>query len=64
MPIGREERIFLVRMWQERQAPLDAWRGSVQEIGTGRRLYVTAPGEVADFIAVRLAEAAEQDARS
>ncbi len=61
MPLGREERVFLVRMWQERQAPVDAWRGSVQEIGTERKLYVTDAREVADFIAVRLADATESE---
>lgn len=51
----RDERVFLVRMWQERQSG-NSWRGSVQEIMTGRKLYVTGPRDVADFIAVRLGD--------
>ena len=55
----REERVFLVRMWLERTPQNDAWRGSVHDVSTGRRLYVTGPGEVADFIATGLAGAPE-----
>jgi hypothetical protein len=51
----RDERVFLVRMWREREAAETRdWRGSVHEVATGRRLYVTAPGEVSDFISVAL----------
>jgi hypothetical protein len=60
MSLRRDERVFLVRMWLERQAPDHSWRGSVQEVGSGRKLYVTGPHDVADFIAVRLVE---RDAR-
>jgi hypothetical protein len=31
-----------------------SWRGSVHEIGNGRRFYVTAPDEIAAFIATAL----------
>jgi hypothetical protein len=31
-----------------------AWDGSVHEIGTGRRFYVTAPDEITAFIATAL----------
>jgi hypothetical protein len=42
-------------MWVEGVTPRqEAWRGSVHEISSGRKLYVTAPGEVADFIALHL----------
>ncbi len=51
----RREVVFLVRMWVEREdSSPEAWRGSVHEIVTGQRLYVTAPAEVADFIALHL----------
>lgn len=44
-------------MWVERNARQhDAWRGSIYDIASGRKLYVTGPGEVADFITVRLNE--------
>gem|GEM_PF-6830905 len=46
-----------MRMWLESSAPArDAWRGSIHDIVSGRRFYVTGPGEIADFIAVRLTE--------
>ena len=53
---SREERVFLVRMWIE---PNDVtWRGSVQDVTSGRRLYVSSPSEIADFIASGLPKAA------
>lgn len=57
----RDERVFLVRMWHEREAPGQSWRGSVQEVRTGHKLYVTGPRDVADFIAVRLADGEASD---
>ena len=45
----------MVRMWVENShGGPDAWRGSIHEIASGRRLYVTGPGEIADFITFRL----------
>jgi hypothetical protein len=32
------------------------WRGSVHEVASGRRLFITQTREVADFIEARLAE--------
>jgi hypothetical protein len=53
----RDERVFLVRMWLERStSQRDSWRGSIQDVVSGRKFYVTGPGEIADFIAVRLDE--------
>ncbi len=58
----RDERVFLVRMWLEPgSARGNAWRGSIQDVRNGRKLFVTAPGEIADFIAVRLTEADAPD---
>ena len=46
-----------MRMWLERSTPQrDAWRGSIQDVVNGRKFYVTGPGEIADFITVRLNE--------
>lgn len=50
----RVEHVFLVRMWLERGATESQWRGSVQHVASGRRLFVGSPGEVSDFIAVQL----------
>ncbi len=36
------------------------WRGSIHEVGSGLRFYVTGTRDVADFIGARLAEKAER----
>jgi hypothetical protein len=51
---GRVEHVFLVRMWLERGGGEAQWRGSVQHVATGRRMFVGSPGEVGDFIALQL----------
>ncbi len=45
-------------MWQQRieEAGYGEWRGSVHQIDSGNRFYVTGAREVADFIGTRLAE--------
>jgi hypothetical protein len=43
-------------MWLERNAQHDAWRGSIHDVASGRKFYVTGPGEVAEFITVHLNE--------
>ena len=53
----RVEHVFLVRMWLERGATASQWRGSVQHVASGRRLFVGSPGEVSDFITLQLASA-------
>lgn len=50
-------------MWRERESASRAWRGSVHDVATGRRFYVTAPGEITDFIAVSLEQVIEIDER-
>jgi hypothetical protein len=50
----RTEHVFLVRMWQERGADDTAWRGSVQHVATGKRLFIGSPGEAADFMSLQL----------
>jgi len=42
-------------MWTENaEQSSEAWRGSIHDIASGRKLYLTGPGEVADFITFRL----------
>lgn len=53
----RIEHVFLVRMWLERDSTRSQWRGSVQHVASGRRLFVGSPGEVSDFITVQLPKA-------
>jgi hypothetical protein len=53
----RRDMTFLVRMWLNEEAAADGeWRGSVHEVTSGRRLFITQTRDVADFIAARLAE--------
>lgn len=53
----RQDVTFLVRMWLAEETDGDAqWRGSVLEVASGQRFFVTQPRDVADFIATHLAE--------
>lgn len=62
MPERRDERVFLVRMWQEdSQRSRDGWRGSIHDVASGRKFYVTGLAEIADFIAVRLSQPKTSD---
>jgi hypothetical protein len=56
-----DELVFLVRMWVQGGGGDGAagggeWRGSIQEVDSGRRFYVTGTRDLADFIAARMAE--------
>jgi hypothetical protein len=53
-----EEVVFLVRMWlRDGEKPNEReWRGSIHEISSGLRFYVSGARDVADFIGARLAE--------
>jgi hypothetical protein len=54
---SRRERVFIVRMWLEPESTASpVWRGSIHDIGTDLKRYVTAPEEAAEFIAIRLAD--------
>ncbi len=51
----------MVRMWSENANRVGVeWRGEIREIESGRKLYVTGPGEVADFIAALLSAQGER----
>ncbi len=43
-------------MWAPGEAADAQWRGSIHEVSTGKRLFVTEAREVADFIAACLAD--------
>lgn len=59
MNARRREMTFIVRMWLPEDSRSQAnWRGSVHEIVSGKRLFVTGPRDVADFIAMHLDEPA------
>lgn len=57
MNARRREVTFIVRMWLPEGLPGDTqWRGSVQEIASGKRLFVTGTRDISDFIATHLDE--------
>jgi hypothetical protein len=54
---SRRERVFVVRMWLEPESTAPpVWRGSIHDIATDSKRYVTGPEEAAEFIAIRLAD--------
>jgi hypothetical protein len=43
-------------MWREGDSQSEAdWRGSVQEVESGTRFYVSQTRDISDFVAARLA---------
>jgi hypothetical protein len=53
---NRGELVFLVRMWREGDSQNEGdWRGSVQEVESGTRFYVSQTRDISDFVAARLA---------
>ena len=51
----RVEHLFIVRMWQEpSQAVTAHWRGYVEHVSSGQRLYFTSLTDLNDFIGQRL----------
>lgn len=44
-------------MWREGESGDGRdWRGSIHDVASGRRLYITAPGEITDFVAMALTQ--------
>lgn len=62
----RVEHVFLVRMWLEPGQSRDEsqWRGSVQHVASGRRMFVGSPGEIGDFIGLQLRAPADEPGTS
>lgn len=58
--IGSGQHLFLVRIWQE-PAPehASAWRGMVEHVHFGQRMYFTSLNDLSDFIALRLESLSE-----
>jgi len=53
----RHERIFVVRMWQERDPRTESqWRGSVHDVANQGKRYVAGVEEIANVIAERLTD--------
>jgi len=52
---GRPQHLFIVRMWHEpSRGHGGQWRGSVDHVPSGQRLYFAAIGDLSDFITLRL----------
>jgi hypothetical protein len=48
---SRRECVFLVRMWRNAGNTGEGlWRGSIHEVATGRRRYVSAPADISEFV--------------
>ncbi len=53
---NRPHHLFIVRLWREPgQISLGQWRGSVEHVPSGRRLYFVSLSDLADFITLRIA---------
>ena len=51
----RSHHLFIVRLWHEPgQAATSPWRGSVEHVPSGQRLYFVSLSDLSDFIALRL----------
>ncbi len=52
----RHEHLFIVRVWQEpAQVRSGSWRGSIEHVPSGQRLYFVSLVDMDDFIRLRLA---------
>jgi hypothetical protein len=53
---SRPQHIFVVRLWSECENCSEAqWRGSVEHVPTGKKLYFTSLGDLNDFITLKTA---------
>ncbi len=51
----RQRYLFVVRIWQESNVEQPSvWRGMVEHVPFGQRLYFTSLKDLSDFIALRL----------
>jgi len=54
-PIDSQRHLFVVRLWCESLPPASPiWRGSVEHIPSGQRLYFSSLIDLTDFIGLRL----------
>jgi hypothetical protein len=51
---GRREHLFVVRLWFESANDRGQWRGSVEHVDTGQRLYFASLSDMTEFIQHRL----------
>ncbi|MBE2200781.1 MAG: hypothetical protein IAE79_19370 [Anaerolinea sp.] len=48
--------LFIVRIWLVEEGRGGAWRGSVEQVPAGQKLYFTSLGDLNDFIALHLSD--------
>ena len=55
----RREHRFVVHLWCESAGRADGqWRGEIDHVGQGSRLYFSSLGDLMDFIKIRLGDPA------
>lgn len=53
----RPEHLFIVRVWREpTHLKTSEWRGSIEHVPSGQRLYFVSLNDLNDFIRLRLAQ--------
>ena len=58
--MDRTEHRFVVHVWLEPGEPATGqWRGAVDHLGSGRRMYFSSLGDLTDFIRLRLETSGE-----
>ncbi len=56
----RREYLFIVRIWQEStQLKSGGWRGSIEHVPSGQRLYFVSFNDLNDFIRLRLSSSSQ-----
>ncbi|MBC8248501.1 MAG: hypothetical protein H8E90_02380 [Anaerolineales bacterium] len=60
-PLPRRTMTFVVRLWAEylEQTP-PAWRGEIEDVGSGEKAYFQEAADVVRFIATHVSEPAAQ----
>lgn len=57
---AHQQHVFVVRIWQETlSAQRPAWRGMVEHVPDGQRIYFTSLNDLSDFIALQLGKLPE-----
>lgn len=60
----RPEHLFVVRIWQEpEQIKTGEWRGSIEHVPSGQRLYFVSFNDLNDFIRLRLTSVSQSETR-
>jgi hypothetical protein len=56
------EQVFLVRMWAiQTSDKRHAWRGSVQHVASGRKLYISGLADLVEFVTSELSDSTTEE---